>query len=76
MLCMAGLVGMCAVVLVWVAAFSLTCVLLVWANVPPVTSECGALWEFMVASAASPALIPAAYALFGFGASHWSSRPS
>ena len=43
-----ALAGACACVLVWLAVFVLSCLLLVWANTPPVIAACGGFWEFMV----------------------------
>ena len=43
-----ALAGACACVLVWLTVFVLSCLLLVWANTPPVIAACGGFWEFMV----------------------------
>jgi hypothetical protein len=41
----------CACVLVWLAVFVLSCLLLAWANTPAVIASCGGFWEFMVSLA-------------------------
>ena len=51
--------GMSVVVLLlWITAFVIACMLVAWANTPPVIDACGGFWEFMLASVLSPVIIP------------------
>ena len=58
-------------VLAWGGVFTLSCVLLAWANTPHVIHACGGFWEFMVAAVLSPVAVPTAFALFGVGVVPW-----
>ena len=55
------------------AVFVLSCVLLVWANTPPVIDSCRGFWEFMLASVLSPVIIPVAYFTLALGVVSWFS---
>ena len=55
------------------AVFVVSCVLLVWANTPPVIDTCRGFWEFMLASVLSPVIIPVAYFTLALGVVSWFS---
>ena len=66
--------GMSVVVLLlWITAFVIACMLVAWANTPPVIDACGGFWEFMLASVLSPVIIPVAYFTLALGVVSWFS---